>query len=826
MFKLQNKILIISGVLIGLTFFNYVHAATATNEGVATASEVLVVYNASYTTDSNTSGTQDSQEVAEYYQAQHSVPSVNIMSITAPTTEIISRADYNTHVKGEIETYLTNNSLKDSIKYIVLIKGVPFKISATNGGAYGETDYASVDASVCLLYETYSITWRLSNPYFNADPNYSKAFRFKTNHFDSSGVKLRYLATRIDAYSVADMKAMIDRAISPDTSGTKYWIIDDHLKTYDSMATAYTKMTDLNRNVNPDPWSDTTSYLRTNAAGGVIGYTSHGIHASMGDGYVSNSPVNANHLDFTLVNGAAFSTYESYNAYGLATSTQSTHGQLGEWIEIGGSVGVGNAYEPWASTIADESIWMPLYAIGYTWIDAAYMSLPYMDFVSVVIGDPLMIIGDITAPSEVTGAGAVAGDQEVALTWTNPSDADLTGIKVVRKAGICPTDNTDGTEVYNGLNEFYDDSEVINGTTYYYAFFAYDENYNYSTISGAGAKTSATPSTDTIAPGVVTNLQAVAGNHQVSLTWTNPSDADFDGVKILRKEGSYSTSHTDGVSVYNDDGESYTNGGLNNGTTYFYTAFSYDTNSNYSIPGDGAKVSAVPYLEGAPTGTEIDIIPPGVVTDFSVIDGTEYISLSWTNPGDQEAVVVVRRTDYYPQTPNNGDLVCVSTGTSCIDSDIVEDATYFYTAFSRDANLNYSGFTTSSQDDGVACVGLCSMLNPIDPPIFNPSEPDITPPSVPSDFIATPGDAQVTLTWEDPFNDLSWKGTTILRKIESYPQSYTDGTVIYSQANGGTYIDTGLSNGTTYYYAAFTYDTENNYSALDDGAKDTAIPSS
>ena len=806
-------------------FINIAFAATPTHEGIATASEVLVVYNASYTTDSDSNGTQDSQQIAEYYQSQRSVPALNIMSITAPITEVISRTDYDTHVKAEIETYLTNNSLADTIKYIVLVKGVPLKISSTNGGAYGVTNYSSVDAAVCLLYETYDITWRLNNPYFNVDSSYTKAFRFKTDHFLSSGITLRYLVTRIDGYSVDDMKAIVDRGVAADTSGTKYWIIDDHLKTYDSMETAYNNLSSLSRNINPDPWSDTTSYIRTNAAGGVIGYTSHGIHAGMGDGYVSNVPVNANHLDFTFANGAAFSTYESYNAYGFATSTQSTHGQVAEWVEIGGAGGIGNVYEPWASTIADESIWMPEYTIGYTWADAAYMSLPYMDFVSVIVGDPLMIVSETTAPAEVTATNTVAGDNQVALTWTNPGDGDFAGVKVLRKTGSYPTYSVDGTLVYNGTNELYTDTDVSNGTTYYYAIFAYDEVPNYSTIDGAGAKATATPSQDTIPPGAVTNMDAVAESHQIALTWTNPSDVDFVATKILRKEGSYSSSHTDGTEVYNSTGESYTNTGLNNGTTYFYTAFAYDGVPNYSIPTDGSKVSATPYLVGALSGTEIDIVPPGVVTNFSATPSDGQVSLSWTNPGDQDGVVIIRRSDYYPQTLSNGDLICNSIDISCTDSNVVNDTTYFYTAFAYDSNLNYSGFTSNSQDYATPCAGSCEDASPQTPPSPYFSEPDITPPSQVDSFVAVAGDGQVSLSWNNPFDDVEWLATIVIRQTGEYSKSHTDGTVVYN-GTGTSYIDTGVSNGTTYYYSAFTYDAENNYSSSEAGARDFATPSS
>lgn len=53
---------------------SFAFAATPTYEAAPTSSEVLVVYNSSYTTDANTNGTQDSLEIAQYYQTKRSIP--------------------------------------------------------------------------------------------------------------------------------------------------------------------------------------------------------------------------------------------------------------------------------------------------------------------------------------------------------------------------------------------------------------------------------------------------------------------------------------------------------------------------------------------------------------------------------------------------------------------------------------------------------------------------------------------------------------------------------------------------------------------------------
>jgi hypothetical protein len=98
------------------------------------------------------------------------------------------------------------------------------------------------------------------------------------------------------------------------------------------------------------------------------------------------------------------------------------------------------------------------------------------------------------------------------------------------------------------------------------------------------------------------------------------------------------------------------------------------------------------------------------------------------------------------------------------------------------------------------CSGSCSNSSPGTAPINAPSEPDNTPPLTATDMVAVAGDGQVSLTWTNPFNDLDWYGTVIVRKLGSYPASYSDGILVYS-GTGSSYTDTGVNNGTTYYMA-------------------------
>lgn len=122
-------------------------------------------------------------------------------------------------------------------------------------------------------------------------------------------------------------------------------------------------------------------------------------------------------------------------------------------------------------------------------------------------------------------------------------------------------------------------------------------------------------------PANVTSFTATAGDGQIILSWVNPT-SDFAGVKILRKTGSYPTSVTDGTQVYDSTGTSYTNTGLTNGTTYYYTAFSRDVVLNYS---SGAQISAAPR----------DMSAPSQITTLSATALTaRTVRLNWTAVGD------------------------------------------------------------------------------------------------------------------------------------------------------------------------------------------------
>lgn len=93
-------------------------------------------------------------------------------------------------------------------------------------------------------------------------------------------------------------------------------------------------------------------------------------------------------------------------------------------------------------------------------------------------------------------------------------------------------------------------------------------------------------------------------------------------------------------------------------------------------------------------------------------------------------------------------------------------------------------------------------------------------------FEASLGNLSAILSWTapSPDEDNSFVGARIVRKTGSAPTGINDGTVVY-EGTALTYTDTGLTDGTTYYYRAFAYNAKKKYQTEYRVASLTAIAS-
>ena len=190
-------------------------------------------------------------------------------------------------------------------------------------------------------------------------------------------------------------------------------------------------------------------------------------------------------------------------------------------------------------------------------------------------------------PAPPTGVGVVEGDRELTVTWyfsSNDGGSPITGYTVTADDGSSTTSGTVGPRTRT-----YQISRLTNGVEYTIEVTATN-----SVGSSQPASTRGTPMAplQEVLPGVPTNVRVVAGDRELTVTWSPPHD---DGGSPVT---GYVVIHSDGVGEaavsIGSGARSYRIGGL--ASDVRYTVWVRARNRN----GDGptsAPISAFP--EGA-----------------------------------------------------------------------------------------------------------------------------------------------------------------------------------------------------------------------------------
>ena len=396
------------------------------------------------------------------------------------------------------------------------------------------------------------------------------------------------------------------------------------------------------------------------------------------------------------------------------------------------------------------------------------------------------------APATPAGLVAIAGNAQVALTWTPAAYAS--SYSVLRN----------GTQVGTTAGASYTDTGLTNGTAYSYAVVA-------TNMTGSSLPTvavSATPRPP--APTTPTAVSATAGNAQVALTWTGCASAT--SYKVLRN----------GTQVATPTSTSFTDTGLTNGTTYSYTLVA----SNMTA--DSAASTAVTSTPKPPV--------PATPTGLTATAGVGQVSLGWTAPANATSYKVLR----------NGTQVGTPTGTSFTDTGLAYGTSYSYTVVATNlagdsaatgavsattkspAPAAPTGLTATAGSTQVSLswtaatyatsykvlrngtqVGTATGTSYTDTGLTNGTTynwtvvasnatgdsaatgavsamPKPPAPAAPTGLVATAGNAQVSLSWTAATYATSYK---VLR----------NGTQV-GTPTGTSYTDTGLTNGTAYSY--------------------------
>ncbi|MFH1514198.1 MAG: TIGR03790 family protein, partial [bacterium] len=343
---------------------------------------ILLIYNVQ---------NSDSVAIKDYYASDvtgRNIGADMIFEMSLSLGESINRVQYVDQIKTPVETHILNNNLKYRIKYVVLTKGIPLKISATHGSDYSDLDYAAIDSEMTLLFSNpYNLDGRTLNPYYG-----SPAGRFyHPFKYNWGAARMSYLVTRLAAWDLVEVYGLIDRALDP-YSGPDAYAIMDGGKSYDRMEAAQVIYDSMGFNYlfeNGSVFLTAETIADPSISDNVIAYTGHGVHHSPsppgGGLYVFE-------LGFGLLNGAIFNTYESSNGTTFNEASRSSHGMVGDWIRIGGTGGIGHVYEPWSDAVGDERFLYPRQVAGHNLAESCYMACRYISWTETIVGDPLVII--------------------------------------------------------------------------------------------------------------------------------------------------------------------------------------------------------------------------------------------------------------------------------------------------------------------------------------------------------------------------------------------------------------------------------------------------
>jgi len=437
-------------------------------EGALAPSNVLVLYN---------TASPDGLAIADYYAQVH--PGVTLLGINGVTTsEDITADNYLSVMRPQILS-----ALNQSVNVIVTTKGLPLRVDVTESNPstykdpFGVTrtiysgwwkPYSSLESDLTRIDEI--STWQQmgDQTYFSqsgmpkypepsCNPYYGATTSFNYNNYVMPGYGGMRLTARLDGFTTADVETAITKAQRAYIIPNSTCIVADNdpgANSADQGMVAQLATNVLAPGKLPYVY-DNTSAAVTTAAGPVIGYVSQGVHsASLSPGYITNQ------LNFTLANGAVFDTHESYNAYSFQPGGNvGGQGLVAEWLQIGGTAGVGNVQEPSAGSCyeANEAQMFKMLLNGYTWAEAAWSSLQQLSYVNTVVGDPLMtwkpaILGDANLDGTVNGADLSTVLANYNQTGTDWAHGDFNGDGTIN-----------GADLNDVLMRFNSTSDVLTG---------------------------------------------------------------------------------------------------------------------------------------------------------------------------------------------------------------------------------------------------------------------------------------------------------------------------------------------------------------------------
>lgn len=321
------------------------------------ASRVLLVVNGA---------SVQSVAIGKYYQAARGIPDSNVIVVTTTLDDDVSDADFASQLQQPIAAKLRR---LQGVDFIVTTHGIPLRVGingyATDALLAGiELDLVPIQAFTSAEFK------RATSPYFRQDEAFSH-------------VKFgMYLATRLDGYSIEDMKALVDRCLTAQPEHGLFFFdqqVFDRVGINDQLETAMEQIARTLTVRGFESRSEGTPAF-VNPKELLMGYWSSG----------SNDP-NYSADVYHALRFRAGSLAET----NVSTSARTFHHVSGGQSMIAdliaqGVTGVkGYVAEPFTPAVAKPDIMFDRYTRGYNLAESFYMASQLLKWRDVVIGDPL-----------------------------------------------------------------------------------------------------------------------------------------------------------------------------------------------------------------------------------------------------------------------------------------------------------------------------------------------------------------------------------------------------------------------------------------------------
>lgn len=313
-------------------------------------------------------GSRESREVGEYYARRRRVPPENVLRIDVSASENVSESEYRNGIEAPVRRAVEKSP--HPIDFVVLTKGIPLRIRDDQGYSV-DGHLAALFLDIPPISEPKEEQIRRSlNPFFNARERFSRA-RFRM-----------LLVTRLDGYTVADAKRLVDLSLAARPypgpflfDGAANRRQGGYARFEELMRSAHEMLT---RRGFKSVFDDTAAFRVGD--GPLMGYVSWGSNDAAFD--------LARYRSIRFLPGAIAETFVSTSA---RTFRRTNEGQslIADLVAAGVTGVKGYASEPYTFALAHPPILFDRYTAGWTLAESFYAASLVVKWKCVMIGDPL-----------------------------------------------------------------------------------------------------------------------------------------------------------------------------------------------------------------------------------------------------------------------------------------------------------------------------------------------------------------------------------------------------------------------------------------------------